>query len=68
MLPRPLGDTGVNWEKFAFASPIAPSGDPVRMQILEMDLRLYTFYKLPGYASSACLVSTHLGSKVLEDP
>lgn len=31
-------------------------------------LRLCISHKLPGYASSACLVTTILCSKVLEDP
>ena len=38
------------------------------MRILEADPRFYISYKLPGYASSTCLVTTPLGSKVLEDP
>ena len=64
----PVRDMGVNWEKFAFASPIDPPGSSAEMRILEADPRFYISYKLPGYASSTCLVTTLLGSKVLEDP
>ena len=54
--------------KVWFASSIGLLGNLLNMLILAWGLRLCISYKLPGYASSACLVTMILCSKVLEDP
>lgn len=54
--------------KVWFASSIGPPENLLNMLILAWGLRLCISYKLPGYASSACLITMILCSKVLEDP
>lgn len=60
-------NTDVNGGKFCFASRSGPSGNLVNMRLREWDLRVCISYKLPGCASSDCLVTTLLCSKVPED-